>query len=376
MVRLEGSGHAAGMPRRFERLLAVWCVAVALASGAAATRSTGAEHRTVVDAGGEPAAFTPITVASPDTTDPAATTSAPAAPATKQPATAPPKPTATTAAKRAAKPGTPTNGEVRMPPGPFTPRVLPAGYVPAVGDGWINRSPDQPQVSDPITHVPGQPFIFQGRVTDEAGNLLSGICVEVEHSGFGPKVVTGADGIFRFVADPEAEPRPALGVWVDLWDCTPRSGPGWYSLRTPISNLLTPGDTSTWFFRLMQASRLEGVIVDDATGLPVAGMCAQAATGGVPGWDNKAIRSAPTGPDGRFTLSLIAPWDTDVKPVPCGATGWSGIDTRFPFRHGTTVTGTLRAVAPWIPPPGYSGPDLTTFTLPPGGPASVRMPTP
>lgn len=362
------------MPRRLERPLAVWCIAVALVGVTVApSRSTGPERRTVVDAAGAPAELPPVTAAVAETTT---TSTLPSSAATKPPATTAPKATATTAAKRSEKAPPTAAGAVPMPPGPFTPRVLPAGYVPAVGDGWVMRFPDQPQVSDPITRAAGQPYTFQGRITDEAGNLLAGICVEVEHRGFGPKIVTGADGIFRFVADPVAEPRPALGVWVDIWDCTPGSDPGWYSLRTPISNLLTPGDTSTWFFRLMAASRLEGVILDEATGQPVAGMCAQAATGGTPGWGDKTIRSAPTGPDGRFTLSLIAPWDTDVKPVPCGATGWSGIDTRFPFRNGTTVTGTLRAVAPWTPPPGYSGPDLTTFTLPPGGPASVRMPTP
>lgn len=282
--------------------------------------------------------------------------------------------TATTAVRRTQKVSSAST--VPMPPGPFTPRVLPAGYVPRLDDGWVNRSPDQPQVSDPITKVPGQPFTFQGRVTDDAGNLLAGICVEVQHSGFGPKVITGADGIFRFVADPEAEPRPALGVWVDLWDCTPGTDPGWFSLRTPISNLLTPGDTSTWFFRLMKASRLEGVIVDDATGNPVAGMCAETNSGGTPGWPPHTLRSAPTDASGRFSLAPIAPWDTAVKAVPCGATGWSGIEARFPFRNGTTLTGTLRAVAPWTPPPGYSGPDMSTVTLPPGGPGSVGMPPP
>jgi len=48
---------------------------------------------------------------------------------------------------------------------------MPAGYVPAVNDGFVTVFPDQPQVSDPITSAPGQPFTFQGRVTDEAGNL-------------------------------------------------------------------------------------------------------------------------------------------------------------------------------------------------------------
>jgi hypothetical protein len=261
-----------------------------------------------------------------------------------------------------------------MPPGPFTPRVLPAGYVPRLDDGWVIRFPDQPQVSDPITKRVGQPFTFQGRVTDEAGKLLSGICVQVHHAGFG-QTVTGADGVFRLVGDPTAEPIPPLGVWVDIWDCTPGPDPGYYSLRSGLS-LLTPGDTSTWFFRLMEASRFEGVIIDDATGAPVAGMCAQTNSGGTPGWPPHTIRSAPTDASGRFTLAPIAPWDTVVKAVPCGATGWSGIETGFPFRNGTTVTGTLRAVAPWTPPPGYSGPDPSTFPLPPGGPGSVGMPPP
>lgn len=98
----------------------------------------------------------------------------------------------------------------------------------------------------------------------------------------------------------------------------------------------------------MPASRLDGVIVDDTTGQPLAGMCAQADTGGVPGWSDRTIRSAPTQADGRFTLSRIAPWDTDVRAVPCGAAAWQGLSQRLPFHNGTTITATLRAAPPFV----------------------------
>jgi hypothetical protein len=237
-----------------------------------------------------------------------------------------------------------------MPPGPWTPHPLPAGYVPQVGDGWIYRTPDQPQVSDPITRVDGQPFTFQGRVTDEYGKLLAGICIEVDHSGFGPKQITGGDGIFRFVADPAAEPRPELGVPVELWDCGARPGPGYSNLRTSIGNQLTPGDTSTWFFRLQQASRLDGSVVDDA-GRPVAGVCVETRAGSVKGGP-AALRSAPTDAQGRFTLAPILGMDGRVKAVPCGGPLWYGIEQDLPFRPGTTVTAVLRAQpGPSIPCP-------------------------
>jgi hypothetical protein len=227
-----------------------------------------------------------------------------------------------------------------MPPGPWTPvDHLPAGYVPAVDDGYWTVQPPSPQVDDQITPVPGGPYVLQGRVTDERGNLLAGICVDVDHPAFG-RVVTGPDGVFRFTGPGFDGAADMPGIPWHIWDCTPGGTPDWAPVNTFLSRM-TPGDTSTWFWRLGPASRLEGRVVDERTGQPVPGVCVLVDKGTSPDW--APARSNPTDASGRFTVEGIGGWDQYARAVPCPGTtvDWQGVPQYLPFRPGSTVTADL-----------------------------------
>ena len=147
------------------------------------------------------------------------------------------------------------------------------------------------------------PSSISGTVTNRAtGVPLPGLCVVAFSNVDGTEVTTTTDGAGRY----RLAGLPAGAYEVVFNHRCPGAVAAYATVTTPTFELEAGEARSAVDAALDAASRLRGVVRDDATGQPIAGICV-----GI--WDERTKRqntSAPTGPDGVWQIDRILTWVT------------------------------------------------------------------
>jgi hypothetical protein len=173
-----------------------------------------------------------------------------------------------------------------------------------------------------------------GRVTDDTGSGVGGICVEPSPTANVGTTITTSDGSYRVVADHALAGRAD----VNFRDCS-GADPGWVD-RTHVSFDLVPGTTNRLDVVVGRAATVTGHVVD-VNGAPVSGACVRTVAA-----NDQFSGTVRTDDAGRFRITHILTGDNRAEaqqdcPVP-----YMSSETQFNAAPGGTADVTITVTRP------------------------------